>query len=261
MDAVNDMIDRFNNPIYHRYIELFTSSAASRLTYDQSGSFTVNVGTKQYLIKQPVYKQVSSEINSNQQRISSLYNQYIVQKEKSIGKEIQKLSDKNYLLRHFRFLANSPEVIKGRKLDILVKQLADLSEISKTKFIEERNRLKKEIQEASGDIDFYIDKLPVIEEKAYVNIPPKNPKLPRQEKIKEKIISQLISSFPLNKFKFKKIEECLTKAKSNPMYISKDELVETISNDNDLKRIFPKNYKKLKKEEICNILFQPIEKI
>lgn len=85
------------------------------------------------------------------------------------------------------------------------------------------------------------------------------PKKKREQKIKEKIIEKMLSTFPLNRFNFRIHEDCTSKQTSSPYYISRDDLIRTIENDPDLKEFFPKNFKKLKKEELCNIVFHPLK--
>jgi len=61
----------------------------------------------------------------------------------------------------------------------------------------------------------------------------------------------------LNKaFKFKTVEECQSMKRSQPFYMSKEDIVAEIEKDNDLKRRMPPKYKLLKKEEICKEIFK-----
>lgn len=78
------------------------------------------------------------------------------------------------------------------------------------------------------------------------------------EHVKDKVLQLVIHhAFPLNKFKFTRHDQCLeTFSKSKAYTISKTEFIETIEQDEDLKKLFPKNYKSLSKEKLCDILFK-----
>lgn len=78
------------------------------------------------------------------------------------------------------------------------------------------------------------------------------------EHVKDKVLQLVFHhAFPLNKFKFTRHDQCLeTFSKSKAYTISKTEFIETIEKDEDLKKVFPKNYKSLSKEKLCDILFK-----
>lgn len=265
IESVSNLINKFNSAVYKQYLGFF-SSASSELEFDKAGKLIITDQQVQHTITRPVYKRVSAQIAENSRKISELYNIYAVTKEKKIGSEIQRLSDLNFTLHSYKELVNSSSLLEDRGSH---KLLAELNEIQKqmknsklqmkevVALLQTEMELKKELQNKTAVIDFYMETLPEITSK---EITPKKKPGKRQEKIKEKIVDQLLKSFPLNKFKFQTIDDCNSKSKSNPYYISKEDLVATIQNDNDLKRIFPKSYKKLKKEELCAILFQPPNK-
>jgi hypothetical protein len=56
------------------------------------------------------------------------------------------------------------------------------------------------------------------------------------------------------KFKFEDKQQCLSRAKAH--FMSKDEIVKIIENDDYLKSIMPSNFKKLSKEVLCEHLFE-----
>lgn len=74
-------------------------------------------------------------------------------------------------------------------------------------------------------------------------------------KIKQKVISNMLNEYPFNLFNFKNREECKSSSRSKPYYINKNDLVNIISNNPELSQVFPKGYKKLPKEAICDTLF------
>ena len=75
------------------------------------------------------------------------------------------------------------------------------------------------------------------------------------EKIKQGVISKMLSEYPFNLFNFQSRDECKSKSTSKSYYISKTTLVDIIASNPDLAGVFPKGYKKLPKETICDTLF------
>lgn len=111
-------------------------------------------------------------------------------------------------------------------------------------------------------VDFYIKKLPHI-----VKTSPKKPTTTEDEEelepqtnkkklspIQKDKIKSNIKELLRQKFKFRSMEECVSKAKTKPWFMSKDELIKVIENNPEIKITMPKNYKTLKKEEICKFL-------
>lgn len=76
-------------------------------------------------------------------------------------------------------------------------------------------------------------------------------KLSPEEKVelKDKIKSKMLTVF-----KFKTLEECQSKARSKPFYQSKEEILKLITENENLKKLMPSNYKSLNKEELCKYL-------
>lgn len=115
-------------------------------------------------------------------------------------------------------------------------------------------------------IDFYIESLPeFVEKKAKdkleTEIEPeseqkdhKKPHPGLSDDQKEKIVKN-IKDLIREKFKFKSSEECVSKARTKPFHMSKEEIIKIIENNPEIKVTMPKNYKQLKKEEICKYLF------
>lgn len=110
-------------------------------------------------------------------------------------------------------------------------------------------------------IDFYIKRLPkvvktspkklstdVVED---VESPNNKKKLSPIQKDK---IKSNIKELLKQKFKFRSKEECVSKAKTKPWFMSKEELIKVIEDNPEIKITMPKNYKGLKKEEICKFL-------
>jgi hypothetical protein len=78
---------------------------------------------------------------------------------------------------------------------------------------------------------------------------PTNPQ-PIPSALKNIITSSILSNFP-----FQSTTECSSAKRSQPYYISQKKMIELIAENEDLRKIFPKNYKTLKKEDLCRVLF------
>jgi hypothetical protein len=77
----------------------------------------------------------------------------------------------------------------------------------------------------------------------------------RSVKIKESAIASMLLMFPFNKFPFKTKDQCNSRETSQKYYLSKDDVLKVIDSDEELKDLFPAGYKSLKKQDICNLLF------
>lgn len=78
----------------------------------------------------------------------------------------------------------------------------------------------------------------------------------RNEKIKQKVIENIMMEYPFNLFKFNKRSECESRETSKPYYISKKDMLQVIQSNPDLTAKFPKGYKTLKKEDLCGVIFK-----
>jgi len=147
----------------------------------------------------------------------------------------------------------------------------------------EKHALNIEKTKQSGSIDFYIKTLPIIgESKLSAKKPtvkktvtkksdeeddkPKTKKPvvkktrkeldERAEKIKSAALENIINNSMLRHFNFRSKDECNSRETSKPYYISKENLIKTINTNPELAAEFPANYKKLKKGELCDIIFK-----
>jgi hypothetical protein len=77
----------------------------------------------------------------------------------------------------------------------------------------------------------------------------------RMSKIKTKVISDMLNTFPFAQFPFKTIDECKSKSRTSSYYVSKESIINTIKGDAYLKTIVPKKYTTLNKSDLCDALF------
>jgi hypothetical protein len=75
-------------------------------------------------------------------------------------------------------------------------------------------------------------------------------------KEQEDAIAENVKILMKEKFPFSTREQCISRKKAH--FMSKEDIVTEIDKNDSLKRHFPANvdYKKLKKEEICEYLFK-----
>lgn len=131
------------------------------------------------------------------------------------------------------------------------------------KYFNKKYKLAQDI-ELEGQrpyINFYIKQLPKVvklspkkvDQDLEEEVEPNNNKKKLSPIQKDKIKSN-IKELLAQKFKFKNMTECVSKAKTKPWFMSKEELIKTIEDNPEIKITMPKNYKSLKKEEICKFL-------
>lgn len=139
-------------------------------------------------------------------------------------------------------------------------ELQYMNLLYKDKLLKDLELLNIHIKKYDMGCMYYIDKLPtIVETQEKVQIIKSDKKSKRQTKIKKNVINEILLGYPFNMFNFKSKEECNSRETSKPYYISKKEMVDVITNNNDLKQMFPKGYKTLKKEELCKVVFEKID--
>ncbi len=79
----------------------------------------------------------------------------------------------------------------------------------------------------------------------------------KQDEVKELI---QINKDILKKFKFKTVEECQSSKRSQPYYMSKENILKTIDENPDIKSLMPSKYKTMKKEDLCDNIFSVSKK-
>lgn len=57
-------------------------------------------------------------------------------------------------------------------------------------------------------------------------------------------------------YKFKDKQECISKQRSQPYFMSKEAILEEIEKNQELKKLMPTNYKSLTKEQLCTYFFE-----
>lgn len=89
--------------------------------------------------------------------------------------------------------------------------------------------------------------------------PPKkkqiNKKKPKLSEDTKEEITHNIKALLAKNFAFKDKAQCVSKQRSQSYYASKEEIIEKIEKDPELKRRLPSNYKKLTKDKLCELFF------
>lgn len=112
----------------------------------------------------------------------------------------------------------------------------------------------------------YVPDYVVLEAPSIVNAPapaPTKPKTkinknsPKQtlDNINAQVIKNKIKDLIKQKLKPKNFEECASQKRSQPYFMKKEDILETISNNPELEKTMPPNYKSMSKENLCKILF------
>lgn len=87
-------------------------------------------------------------------------------------------------------------------------------------------------------------------------------KTPKQSSVKKLSVDQKveimdnIKDLLKNVYRFKDKGECLSKQRSKAFYMSKEEILQEIENNENLKKLMPSNYKKLTKDKLCEFFFE-----
>lgn len=231
---VFEILKRPNNPIYQEYLTLlnndvieFTSSGQFKVTNSEGTTFKVTL---------PVYIDVNSELAKPIPTLEKVKLEYIrALSRKQISKE---------LTIHIQKLKK--EIMKYSDQDM--KKIGAIKEYQTYihNFSTQHPR------------PIYIKTLPIIEvssEKAKAKAKTKKVVKERNQKVKEHVIGNMLLKYPFNMFNFSTKKECTSREVSKPYYISKKDLVDQISGNNEMKKLFPKDYKTMKKEQLCDVIF------
>jgi predicted transcriptional regulator len=188
------------------------------------------------------FTKIYEEINDIQNNIDNIYTYYdslnidtISQDEirlKTLYREIQ--NDKTliptYIKAYIKFMKPKP---KPEPITYLIKTIPKIYNSKEAKALEKPKAPEKpkEIKET---------------EKV------KKPKIKEQN---VKIIKNNIKDLIKDKFRAKNIEECKSKQRSKEYFMKKDEILDIIDKNPELKNLLPANYKTLDKENLCRYIF------
>lgn len=78
---------------------------------------------------------------------------------------------------------------------------------------------------------------------------------PTLDNVNAQVIKNKIKDLIKHKFKPQNFEQCASQKRSQPYFMKKEDILETISNNPELEKTMPPNYKSMSKENLCKILF------
>lgn len=145
------------------------------------------------------------------------------------------------------------------QVDILYKSLEDESIIPQ--YIKQYKKLemKEKAHEESKVPDHIVLKIP---ELTTAPVKPTKPeKLAAKQvkvekpKVNSDVIKDKIKELIKQKFKSQNFEQCASQKRTQPYFMKREELIDVISNNPDLAKTMPSNYKSMSKENLCKILF------
>lgn len=132
---------------------------------------------------------------------------------------------------------------------------SDVDEAPKRAVKAPKKRTSKKAAAEQDDGDVAVPKKKVVKKTKVTKEDTSDSGADRNEKIKNAAKEKLLSKGILSKFAFKNKSECNSKNSKASYYISVKDLKDTIANDPELKKAFPANFKKMKKEELCDVFF------
>ncbi len=104
------------------------------------------------------------------------------------------------------------------------------------------------------DITYLVKSLPKFaNDKEYKNEEPK--KLNKLSNDNVNVIKKNIKDLVKQKFKAKTLEQCKTKQRSKEYFMKKEEILDVIEKNPEMKKLLPANYKTLDKDNLCKYIF------
>ena len=98
-----------------------------------------------------------------------------------------------------------------------------------------------------------------VQPKPKKKIVPPPPKVPSPKPLSPKEKKEVVESIKdllKQSFQFQTHQECTSKARTKPFFVSKDDILKIIEENEKLKKLMPANYKKLTKDQLCEIFFK-----
>lgn len=222
-------------------------------------------------IKPAVCSNVHEELESLYDKRLELYHKYKILEDNIL------LGDKS---ERYKGLYNSVlKEIDDVQLMInnIHKYFEDIEEHNDT--LQEMNKLREELVSLrkENNISLYVKKLiklrqlegkqvPMASECLVKEIPRVVDHVATKEKPIAKVVGKLsdedkdtikrsIKDLIKEKFKAKTLEECTSQKRSQPYYMKKEDIIQTIENTPQIKKVMPGNFKSLNKESLCKQLF------
>lgn len=95
-----------------------------------------------------------------------------------------------------------------------------------------------------------VDKVPT------KKVPTKKPPVVMLSQADKDTVRKQIKDMLKEVFKFQDVNECTSKQRSKPFFTTKEAILQAIDANPDLKKLMPKNYKTLNKDQLCKHFYQ-----
>lgn len=192
------------------------------------------------------FDQIVARIADIDSKCDELYDKQLspfVEQRNLLQEKYNNVFDEQNAIINFQSPLN-PEVAKKIVESMKQKQklLKELSQVS-----------QKDFEEYTVDSNTHIvDKIDVQQTPSPSPLKKQTNTLSTEQKTK---IKSNIKNVLKNVFRFKDKEQCLSKARSKEYFMTKDDIIKTINENPDLKKLMPTNFKNLSKEQLCTFIF------
>lgn len=267
MEEAVQYANRINSQEYLEYVALFQEFVAKG---KHTGASYFVVGNKK--VHYPVYVNVSSKLESLYADFDKHYLDYKAHEKQTLRKSINNILEEINVWELYRAIVSSPRFkhlfMNSSGIQARIKELEQAISLLRAKKqtplvtrslaskMEEKNSLELELQRMVFVVDYAILELPRIEPFETKKTKKTAQPADRNERIKNVALQRIMNTGILKHFQFKTKDECVSRQTSKKYYMKKDDIVNVIANTPELLKIFPKNFKALKKEDICDIIFK-----
>ena len=208
----------------------------------------------------PRFKNIHTTIERLKLQCDTLIVEYVKSRNENLLKDRELIGNEIEALIYYEVLIND-EFIKNLN-DLNQKKARILNEIDSKSKRTNVNLLQQNLQDimdhqdiisGKAQIDYYIEQLDLKLKRKTDEI---------QKKSKSTKVRNEENIDPNNDFPFDRLpvhlsskEECNSRSRTKPYFVSKEQLIQTIKDDPVLQQRFGKNYQKLSKAELCDVIF------
>lgn len=275
---VQQLLDAFGHPAMDQYRTLLRG--AIRVEPRPDGTLAVYSKGKAAapkLLAPPVYRDTHAEISRLRAAHRRLAADFVNGSHPELAAEMRSVCDEADALEQYHTLVNAPAVRAAAATALEVTQqrsraanamLSADERIAAYKRVGGLAALLRKGTEGTP-ITYFVVELPRVitdsddarKEKTTKKARTLSPSavLVRNKRVKELVMPQILGRFPLERLpvQMRSVEECTSKARSKPYYMTKEQLLATIDSDAELQHFFGKGYRGMTKEQLCQVMFRP----
>lgn len=278
------MTFHFDDPIWKNYINIISNSESIKC---ESGFIIVN---DSYKITPPKLVNFSERINELRWNRIECYKEYhtlydnILKESSEAGiaelkkrylaivnniNQIEKKISEVRLLQHgVQTQFNTDLERQHAKKQNLISRLNEYRREDRAKnFYQTQKKLEKKFKEIyllemSASIDYYIEKLPIIElindskSEKNGNVNQTKPVKKYQYITPEEAIEikESVKKLVRNTFKFKNLEQCLSNRRLTEYWMSRKDILKSINDDKKMKLLMPQGFNSMKRDQLCHAI-------